>query len=73
MSTGLNSFSNPQEIGALYPGVGVEWIMVIVLAVLWVLWHIRITGVNEIFTPEQRVVARLLASFFIARVLQVRA
>ena len=48
MSTGLNSFSNPQEIGALYPGVGVEWIMVIVLAVLWVLWHVfQISGEEQ--------------------------
>ena len=40
MSTGLSSFSNPQEIGALYPGAGCEWVMVIVLFALWVLWHV---------------------------------
>ena len=40
MSTGLSSYSNPQDIGALYPGEGVEWLMVIVLVALWVLWHI---------------------------------
>ena len=40
MSTGLSSYSNPQEIGALLPGAGVEWIMVIVFFVSWVLWHI---------------------------------
>ena len=45
MSTGLSSYSNPQDIGALYPGAGVEWIMVIVFFVIWVLWHIfQITG-----------------------------
>jgi hypothetical protein len=40
MSTGLSSYANPHEIGALYPGEGVEWLMVIVLVVLWALWHI---------------------------------
>ena len=40
MSTGLNSFSNPQDIGPMYPGVGVEWIMVLVAFVLWILWHV---------------------------------
>jgi hypothetical protein len=40
MSTGLSSYSNPQDIGALYPGEGMEWLMVIVLFVLWILWYI---------------------------------
>ncbi len=40
MSTGLNSFDNPQDIGALYPGEGIEWLMVIVLFALWLLWHL---------------------------------
>jgi hypothetical protein len=40
MSTGLNSFSNPQDIGALYPGAGNEWLMVLIGFVLWLLWHI---------------------------------
>ena len=45
MSTGLSSYSNPQDIGALYPGEGVEWLMVIVLFVLWILFHIfQISG-----------------------------
>ena len=40
MSTGLNSYSNPQDIGPLYPGVDLEWLMVIVLVALWLLWHV---------------------------------
>jgi len=40
MSTGLDSFSNPQDIGALYPGVGMEWLMVLIAFVLWLLWHV---------------------------------
>ena len=39
-STGLDSFANPAEIGAMYPGVGVEWLMVLIGFVLWILWHI---------------------------------
>ncbi len=40
MSTGLDSYGNIQEIGPLYPGVGLEWLMVIVLFALWILWHL---------------------------------
>ncbi len=40
MSTGLSSYGNIQEIGPLYPGVGLEWLMVIVLFALWILWHL---------------------------------
>ncbi len=40
MSTGLSSYGNIQEIGPLYPGAGLEWLMVIVLFALWVLWHL---------------------------------
>lgn len=40
MSTGLDSFSNPQDIGALYPGAGMEWLMVLIGFVLWLLWHV---------------------------------
>ena len=47
MSTGLNSYSNPQDIGPLYPGEGLEWLMVIVLAALWVLWHIFQISLEE--------------------------
>ena len=39
-STGLDSFTNPAEIGAMYPGVGVETAMVGILVALWLGWHI---------------------------------
>ena len=38
-STGLDSFSNPADIGAIYPGVGAETAMVGILVALWVGWH----------------------------------
>jgi hypothetical protein len=39
-STGLDSFSNPSEIGPLYPFVGAEWLFVVVGVVLWIGWHV---------------------------------
>ncbi len=47
MSTGLDSYGNIQEIGPLYPGVGLEWLMVIVLFVLWILWHLFQVSAEE--------------------------
>ena len=38
-STGLDSFANPADIGAIYPGVGAETAMVGILVALWVGWH----------------------------------
>lgn len=43
MSTGLTSWSNPGEIGGLYPLAGWEIPLVIVATVLWLLWHARQT------------------------------
>lgn len=40
ISTGLDSFSNPSEIGPLYPFVGAEWFFVLLAVVLWLLWHV---------------------------------
>jgi len=40
VNTGLGSFNNPAEIGALYPFVGTEVILVIVGVVLWLAWHV---------------------------------
>jgi hypothetical protein len=39
MSTGLDSFTGPAEIGPLYPFPGWEWVFVIASVVLWLLWH----------------------------------
>ena len=38
-STGLDTFANPADIGAMYPGVGAETAMVGILVALWVGWH----------------------------------
>ena len=39
-STGLDSFSNPADIGPMYPFVGAEWLFVVAGVVLWLLWHV---------------------------------
>lgn len=41
MGTGLDSFTNPQEIGALYPFVGTEVALAVVGLLLWLAWHVR--------------------------------
>ncbi|MBM3484813.1 MAG: hypothetical protein FJX66_16165 [Alphaproteobacteria bacterium] len=40
LSTGLSSFSNPSQIGPMYPGVGVEWLLVLILFLAWVIFHV---------------------------------
>ena len=40
MTTGVESFGNAAELGAIYPFVGLEGLMVIVGFVVWVAWHI---------------------------------
>lgn len=40
MSTGLTHYTDPWTLGAMYPGPGTEWIMVLVGFVLWVIWHL---------------------------------
>ena len=40
LSTGLSSFSNPTTIGPMYPGVGVEWVLVILIFLAWLAWHV---------------------------------
>lgn len=39
--TGLDTFSNPGEIGALYPFQGLEWLFVVVTVALWLYWHLK--------------------------------
>ncbi|MEZ5524642.1 MAG: hypothetical protein R3E62_06715 [Pseudomonadales bacterium] len=39
MSTGLENWSNPETIGAIYPFVGSEMLMFILLLASWLLWH----------------------------------
>lgn len=40
VSTGLDSFGNPEEIGPMYPFVGLEWLFVVIAVVLWLGWHV---------------------------------
>jgi hypothetical protein len=40
MSTGLESWANPETIGAIYPFVGSEMLMFGLLLASWLLWHI---------------------------------
>jgi hypothetical protein len=40
MNTGLTSFSDPANIGPLYPFVGTEVALVVVGVVLWILFHV---------------------------------
>jgi hypothetical protein len=39
VSTGVDSFVNPSELGPLYPFVGAEWFFVVIAFLLWFLWH----------------------------------
>ena len=39
-STGLDSFSNPGDIGAMYPFREADWLFVLIGVILWLLWHV---------------------------------
>ena len=43
MTTGLDSFSDPAAIEAMYPFQGLEWLFVVIAVVLWLLWHWKYT------------------------------
>jgi hypothetical protein len=40
VSTGLDSFRNPQDIGPMYPFVGQEWLFVVIAVLVWIGWHV---------------------------------
>ena len=40
MPTGLQSFSNPADIGPIYPFVGMEVPLAIIGFILWIAWHV---------------------------------
>ena len=42
----IDHLSAAEVKGAIYPGVGTEGILVIVLLVIWIGWHV-ITGMSE--------------------------
>lgn len=39
VSTGLDSFANPEEIGPMWPFEGLEWLFVVLGAAFWLGWH----------------------------------
>lgn len=41
MGTGLDSFTNPENIGPLYPFAGTEVVLAVVGIVLWIGWQVR--------------------------------
>jgi hypothetical protein len=40
MATGVESFGSAAELGAIYPFVGTEGLLVFVGFVIWIAWHI---------------------------------
>lgn len=48
MGTGLDSFTNPQDIGVLYPFAGSEVFLAVLGILLWLAWHVaQIVGENR--------------------------
>jgi hypothetical protein len=41
MGTGLDSFSDPQNIGPLYPFAGTEIALAVIGILLWIVWHVQ--------------------------------
>ena len=41
MSTGISDWVNLGEIGAIYPFVGAEWLLVLLAVVFWIWWHVQ--------------------------------
>lgn len=40
VSTGVDSFANPKDLGPLYPFVGAEWVFLVLAVLAWVGWHL---------------------------------
>jgi len=41
MNTGITTWStNPNEVGALFPFAGSEWLFLSICIVGWIIWHI---------------------------------
>lgn len=47
MNTGLGSFADPASIGPMYPFVGSEWLLTLILLVAWVAWQIYFTMAED--------------------------
>ena len=41
MNTGITTWgTNPNEVGALFPFTGFEWLFLLICIVGWIIWHI---------------------------------
>lgn len=47
MSTGVDSFTNPENIEAIYPFAGFEVLYAILGILLWLAWHVRQTMIEN--------------------------
>ena len=47
MSTGVESFTNLDQAGAIYPMVGSEGILFIIGLAIWIIWHIWQIGIEN--------------------------
>ncbi|MBM3584130.1 MAG: hypothetical protein FJX36_06760 [Alphaproteobacteria bacterium] len=56
--TGLESFANPTTIGPMYPFVGSEGFLTIVLVAAWLIWQIWQIGSESREMAEQSRKAR---------------
>ena len=54
MNTGITTWSNnPNEVGALFPFTGSEWIFLLICIAGWIIWHIwQIKSENIIFDEQ---------------------
>ncbi len=47
MSTGVESFANLDQAGAIYPMVGTEGVLVLIGVAIWIIWHIWQTCIEN--------------------------
>ncbi|MQA07734.1 MAG: hypothetical protein GEU98_04110 [Pseudonocardiaceae bacterium] len=47
MGTGIDSFTDPQNVGALYPFPGIEVVLAVVGILLWLGWHVHQTRIEN--------------------------
>lgn len=55
MATVTSWSGNISELGAVYPMVGTEWLLVIIGVAFWIVWHIVQTKVeNRTYEEEKK-------------------
>ena len=66
MNTGVDSFTEPGELGPLFPFADVAWLFVVIALVLWLGWHaLQIRGESR----ENREAAELYERIGLDRVM----